>query len=509
MNVNKRKGKIVWGMLLLIFLQVNTWGFNDDQERRVNVIKKMIPKEIAAENRIALVIGNANYKYGALKNPLNDAFAISKKLMELGFTVTLEVDVNRQEMREAILEFGKKLLISRGVGLFYFAGHGMQLNGNNYLIPLGAKIQFEHDVEVFTVNASTVINRMECAKNRLNIIILDACRNNPFKSSYRSRTSGLAAVNAPAGMLIAYAAQPGKVAVDGYWENSPYTKHLVDNISIPGLRIEDVFINVRNGVSKETGSAQIPWESTSLSGIFYFALPKTVKEVNQISIDNRIRLEIAFWETIQFSKNYEDYEEYLKKFPNGTFAGLARRRVEELKSKNVILTDKIETVTVSLRSNYITLTKNAAKAMLKEMGFFDSGWNKAADFENQYELKTINGDEVIIDRTSNLMWHQSGSPELNDFKEAKQWIEDLNQRGYGGCNNWRLPTLEELLSLLENRISSNRFFIAPLFSGEQRYIWTGDRMNSDLVWVVNFGTGKILGSSTIDLNYVRPVRSLK
>ena len=222
------------------------------------------------EARHALVIGNGAYKAAPLKNPAKDARDMAALLGTLGFTVTLKVDAGQKEMEEAVRDFGQSLR-KGGVGLFYFAGHGVQVQGSNYLVPVDAKIQSESDVRFECVDAGRVLGKMEDAGNSLNIVVLDACRNNPFSRGFRSADRGLAEMRAPTGSLIAYATAPGSVASDGTGENGIYTKHLLKNMRVSGLPITDVFMRVRMGVVAETGKKQVPWESSSLTGYFYLS----------------------------------------------------------------------------------------------------------------------------------------------------------------------------------------------------------------------------------------------
>ena len=223
----------------------------------------------AAEQRIALVIGNSKYASAPLRNPVNDATAMAKKLREMGFEVILRSDVSQREMTRAISEFGQKLAHSRGVALFYYAGHGMQARGKNYLVPVDAEVTTEGSVSTESIDVERVLDQLTPA--RLSMVILDACRNNPFERRFRSGAgSGLAQIDAPAGTLIAYATAPGKVAQDGEGAHGTYTDALLRAIETPGLRVEDVFKQVRIRVIKATASQQIPWESSSLTGDFLF-----------------------------------------------------------------------------------------------------------------------------------------------------------------------------------------------------------------------------------------------
>jgi tetratricopeptide (TPR) repeat protein len=226
--------------------------------------------DYANERRVALVIGNADYKIGRLRNPVNDARDISKVLEGLGFDVDLHTNVDQVAMEKAVRGFGKKLQ-KGGIGLFYFAGHGVQVDGTNYLIPLHSEIKTQMDVKYKAMNAGYVLDYMEQADNKLNIVVLDACRDNPLPKGSRSAGRGLARVDGPLGSIIAYATAPGNVAEDGRGRNGVYTKHLLKQIKQPNVPIELMFKRVRIAVEQETSGRQTPWESSSLRGDFYFA----------------------------------------------------------------------------------------------------------------------------------------------------------------------------------------------------------------------------------------------
>jgi len=223
-----------------------------------------------AGGRYALVIGNSAYSQKPLKNPSNDARDVGKALERLGFDVQLKTDVSLRAMEDSIRDFGVKLKRG-GVGIFYYAGHGVQVQGVNYLVPIGARLASESDARYECVDAGRVLGKMEDAGNELNIVILDACRNNPFARGFRSAGQGLARMDAPTGSLVAYSTAPNSVASDGRGQNGLYTKHLLENINAPGVPIEEVFKRVRIGVMNETGKKQVPWESSSLAGYFYLA----------------------------------------------------------------------------------------------------------------------------------------------------------------------------------------------------------------------------------------------
>ena len=231
-----------------------------------------------AANRAALVIGNSAYPFGPLANPKNDAELMAATLKQVGFEVTTVLDADRQTMQKALLDFSRAIRDTDTVGLFYFAGHGVQSAGENYLVPIDADIKSESEVKLFTINVDEFVATLERANGRTNIVILDSCRNNPFPKISRSGARGLAAVNAPTGTFIAQSTSPGQVALDGAGDNSPYAAALAKSILTPGATIEQVFKVTRRIVLKETNEVQTPWDTSSLTGDFFFteALPEAL-----------------------------------------------------------------------------------------------------------------------------------------------------------------------------------------------------------------------------------------
>ncbi len=228
----------------------------------------------AAEPRIALVIGNSNYSgdLPRLPNPANDAELMASTLTKLGFKVVKTHDADLKQMTRSIREFSD-LLSGAGpqaVGLFFYAGHGLQIDGENWLIPINAHITKTADAEFEAVPASKILGQMQFAENSLNIVILDACRNNPLSRGVRSASTGLAKMDAPLGSFIAYSTAPGQTAADGKGKNSPYTAALTKAMMKPGIAIEEAFRDARVDVLAATQKEQIPWESSSLTGAFSF-----------------------------------------------------------------------------------------------------------------------------------------------------------------------------------------------------------------------------------------------
>jgi hypothetical protein len=227
------------------------------------------------QRRIALVIGNANYKVRPLKNPRNDADDVSRSLKATGFEVIDLRDATLPKMRSAVRQFGDRL-VNNDVGLVYYSGHGVEVKGRNYFIPVNADIQREDEIADQGLDVSLILEKMSTAGKGVNILIVDACRDDPFGRSFRSSSRGLANMDAPRGTIIAYATSPGKVASDGdpRERNSPYTKHLVKAMQSPNKPIEQVFKEVRRAVQDETKNQQTPWENTSLSGDFFFRVQR-------------------------------------------------------------------------------------------------------------------------------------------------------------------------------------------------------------------------------------------
>lgn len=223
--------------------------------------------------RVALVIGNSNYRTRPLRNPVNDANDVSSALKSSGFQVIDLRDASLQQMRAGVRQFGDRL-INNDVGLVYYSGHGVEVKGRNYFIPVNADIQREDEIADQGLDVNLVLEKMSTAGKGVNILIVDACRDDPFGRSFRSSSRGLANMDAPRGTIIAYATSPGKVAQDGDGRNSPYTKNLVRAMQQPNKPIEQVFKEVRRAVQSETKNQQTPWENTSLSGDFYFRVQK-------------------------------------------------------------------------------------------------------------------------------------------------------------------------------------------------------------------------------------------
>ena len=292
------------------------------------------------ETRVALIIGNSDYKSAPLENPANDASDLANALEKRGFVVLVRENVGERGLKEAVDVFAKHLK-KGGIGLFFFAGHGIQLKDQNFLIPVDIGFDSEADITYKSVSAEYVLSRMAEAGNRVNVVILDACRNNPYQASGRTSSKGLGVMNvgrAEKGTFIAYATSPGSTAADGKGRNGLYTKNLLRALEAGDTDIDKVFGRVRTGVVRETGGAQVPWTSSSVIGNFYFdaaedlatmqrpvkPLPVRAEETVAAAAPYNPAEETAYWERIKNSRDPADYIGYLEKYSGARRAAYAR-----------------------------------------------------------------------------------------------------------------------------------------------------------------------------------------
>ncbi len=317
-----REGRSVFVLSLVIFLTVFGPG-------------ALGPTAALAESRVALVIGNARYDNNKLKNARNDAELMARSLADVGFEVLTVFDGNASEMRSAVTEFGRHLKVPDTVALFYYAGHGVQADGENFLVPIAADISDMTEVALNSVALGDVLKTMARSETRMNIVVLDACRDNPFSATTRAiAQGGLAPVVAPSGTLIGYATAPGQVARDGDGDNSVYSAALAANISMAGLTLEEVFRNARRRVIEATSGKQVPWEHSSLVGEFFFK-PKIASPLDPSAAADVRLIEIEDWERIKLSKDPAHFKSYVEQYPNGLFAELANVRLSRLEAMRV------------------------------------------------------------------------------------------------------------------------------------------------------------------------------
>jgi hypothetical protein len=296
--------------------------------------------------RVALAIGNSAYQNTApLTNPSNDARDVSASLQRLGFEVLEGRDLDKRSMERLIREFAIKLA-GADIALFFYAGHGVQIAGQNYLVPIDAQLASEGDIDFESLPLSLVLKQME-REAKTSLILLDACRDNPLARTLARAMAtrggqveqGLAEVRTGVGTLIGFSTQPGFVAVDGPGRNSPYTEALLRHMESPDKDVSAILVEVRNDVLKATEGRQVPWEHTSLTGQVYLSrgtaenAPASVAEPPRQAaiIPNYDKeMEISFWNSVRDSKSPVLIGTYLDRYPNGNFASLARAMVAQL-----------------------------------------------------------------------------------------------------------------------------------------------------------------------------------
>lgn len=278
----------------------------------------------------ALIIGNSRYRQSPLKNPVNDAKGLADVLKSTGFDVTLGLELTQADMSEAIRAYVATLVKSRAVGLFYFAGHGVQLAWRNYLVPVDARIDNVEQVRQRAIDVNTLVEGIRKAGNPMNMIVLDACRDNPFDAQAGVEQRGLSQLDAPPGTLLAYATAPGNTAHDGEGANGLYTENLLREIKVPEAKVEDVFKRVRLSVRRRSNGQQIPWESTSLEEDFWFIPPKVLKKIAEEEAEREFKAELAVWEKAQGATELAPVEDYLRRYPSGKFAELAQLKLDQV-----------------------------------------------------------------------------------------------------------------------------------------------------------------------------------
>jgi len=395
---------------------------------------------VGAATRTALVIGNSNYKSAPLKNPVNDARDMAKTLRGLNFDVIEKLNASKKDMVLAIDEFYKRLRRA-DVGVFYFAGHGMQIHGVNYLIPVKAHVTSETDIQWEAVPAGKVLGKMYEAGNKLNIVILDACRDNPFKRSFRTESKGLAQMDAPKGTIIAYATSPGSVAADGSGRNGVYTKHLLKSLRRSGMSVYDVFRETGLGVMRETREKQIPWISSTPVPRYYMA----GRGSGGTDVEKR---------------RFEQEQARLKE---------ERRELEQLRAEierkqRESQSQKIEVASLPQKPSYTR--PSSTSDVLQRDGVY---------------VAYANG--IVKDTGTGLEW-KVGSDKNTDWNEARSWVQSLNLDGGG----WRMPTMDELEGLYRKGVGKRN--MTPLLKTTGWWVWSGETKGSSGAWTFGFPDGR-------------------
>lgn len=352
--------------------------------------------------RVALVIGNAAYPVSPLINSINDQRAMGQALRDLGFQVLEVRDGSKAQMASAIEATRRALAGKHGVAMFYYAGHGMQLNWHNYLIPVDAKLMKAQDVVDQTVDVDAVMTAFKSADTRMNILVLDACRDNPFSETASGK--GLAPVDAPPGTFLAYATAPGNVARDGSEASGHglYTQYLIEELKKPDARIEDVFKRVRTQVRRQSKGRQIPWESTSLEEDFYFDRLRVAMITQPLAPgspealakqQSEFEAEKADWDSIRDSDRPDEFFAYLTRYPNGYMSEQAQFRLDQLQKPRI----------------EAQLKKNETPSLQSGVRRFEVGDEFVYEVEDRIAFKTYTRKDKVISADDKTVVFRSGN----------------------------------------------------------------------------------------------------
>ncbi len=374
-----------------------------------------------AEKRVALVVGNGAYEHtAALANPVNDAKDMAAALRALGFEVFEGLDLTEADFARKVRDFARA---ARGAdaALFYYAGHGLQVEGRNYLVPVDARLSDEADLRFEALELSDVVELMERA-SPASLVFLDACRDNPLaqglaRSLGASRSTsvgrGLARLDSGVGTLIAYATQPGAVAADGRGRNSPFTAALVEHLATPGLEVNQLLNRVRQTVVAATDQKQIPWTHSSLTGDFYLSPPErselAATEHDQPApasdasaviqapsgFDER-QLELEFWQSVKESEDWQDFQAYLDHYgADGTFTELAERRRDVIKSREA--------------QQQIAGSTQPGEGESDELAALPREWTEASAKAAEQDLKLTRNDRQLVQQALNEEGYKAGT----------------------------------------------------------------------------------------------------
>jgi TPR repeat protein len=404
--------------------------------------------------KLALIIGNSNYDDAPLKNTINDAKDISKKMKSLGYEVLEGYNLSRSKTRKLFRRFGKKLSKHKDVGFFYYAGHGLQVAGENYLVPVGADIQAEDEVQDEAISANSILRKMQSAKNGINVIILDACRNNPFEESFQStsralkrRGKGLQRIDGPMGSIIAFSTAPGSVASDGNGRNGTYTKHLLRHMATPGITINQMFNRVRKAVYKESNQQQIPWESSSLLDDFYMR-SKSSHQVHEIAKklesfraadsgrEELLKAEYYYFTLNDNLKALEMYQASADKGNAMAMAALAKAYFPKFKTIAAYLSlkDQQKAANYALRA-LPKLKKMSEKGNKKAQYYlaflYRYGIVVDQDYDEARRLYTMSAKQGYEPAQNNLGGiYSNGIGVKKDYKKAYYWHKKAADKGY-------------------------------------------------------------------------------
>ncbi|MBF0165005.1 MAG: caspase family protein [Magnetococcales bacterium] len=497
------------------------------------------------ERRVALVIGNNDYNYvEKLRNAVADADAMKKELAALGFEVVYRKNANRKEMNKAITEFTGKLT-ANAVGLMFYAGHGVQIKSANYLIPVDVEAQEESEVTTEAIDLAYVQDRMSETHAKFSLIILDACRDNPFKGrSSRSlgATRGLAVPSSNAsGIMVVFSAGANQQALDRLNEadknpNGLFTREFLKAIKEPGINVKMAVDNAKQAVieqAKSVGHQQTPAIYDQSTGSFFFTLPPdrkaTVTAEPSGAGSGQTDKETVFWQSVQNSQDAKDYDAYLQQFPTGMFSSLAKNRLEKLKVKPMVVAGgnppeeekpPIKSMAVPDEKKSQAEADRKAKEESERLALAraEAEKKKAQEkAESEHKAKNVpsihgqyidNGDGTITDSKTGLIGVKNldcfGEKKWNDAMAAARSLAD------GSCGlsdgskrgSWRLPTADELPTLVEWKKGG-------AFNGVRASSYwsnTTNGANKTYAWSMDLKSGEVSNSSKTGYGYVWPVR---
>jgi hypothetical protein len=472
-------------ILILLFSISILWSNSD---------RAMYLKKYKNEKKVALVVGNSEYKNLAkLKNPINDANDVSNALKNLGFEVMTVTNATQSRLDRKLREFSVKLNTA-GVGLFYFAGHGIEVEKKNYLVPLQANISDKLSVKYNALSVDEVVDRMKSSKTRLNLVVLDACRNDPFSRG----GGGLAVMPNAKGTLIAYATAAGSVAKDNRsGRNGLYTKHFLKYIKKANLNQRDLFHKIRTDVYRESGQDQLPYLNDGTIGDFYFVVDENVAytkpkpkstfgftdiapttfglTINTTPYDARVQImniTPKYYDGIKLKKGKYD----IKISKSGYITKQGFIDLKSNTSINITLKEEEKYVAPVSRPTTVTTTNNG----------YQPKWNpKIYKGKRSYSRHSSN---TVKDNYTGLIWQKSNNGQKYNWNDAKSYCSSLS---LDGITNWRLPTQKELYYLADrNRykpaIDDNYFSIKI-----DDWYWsaTTDKSDTSGAWIVDFYSG--------------------
>lgn len=445
------------------------------RQRIVNSIFSVLvlcSSSVWAAQKVVFVVGNSQYQAAKLlSNPVNDATDIEAKFKQLGYTTIILKNATRKEMLAGLQRFRKELQGSE-VGVFYYAGHGVELDRYNYLVPVDAAMNDPMEVKYETLALDDVAKVLNESGVKSGFIVLDACRDNPFKAASRSGSRGLQHMSKDTvgELKIIYAAQEGQVANDGNDRNGVFTSQFLRYLDEPNLSYPFFFDKVKQGVVQKSGGKQRPTEQGEISPSFSF-VPAVVEVVKPVA-----DAELVYWDSIKSSNNANDYAAYLEDYPRGRFVGLARSRQQQYGVKPVVS----EPMQLSPDEQLLT----------------------------QGQWRDPKTDLVWMRCSIGQVWSGkacSGEGSVMIWENVMKKVQSLS---YGGVTGWRLPALDELKSLIikDKAGYASPFIFQPKLETWGWY-WSSSTYGSDSMRAVNFGNGYSENHDKKYLNYVRLVRS--